>query len=88
MKCPDCGKEVSDAAPSCPGCGRPISQQSSVATARKGAQRARWRRDLGNALFLGGVMAGPLLGSWQSSWWLGGGIVGGALIAGLLIQYL
>lgn len=23
-KCPDCGRDVSDAAPACPGCGRPI----------------------------------------------------------------
>ena len=25
MKCPDCGKDVSSAAPSCPACGRPIA---------------------------------------------------------------
>jgi uncharacterized membrane protein YvbJ len=25
IPCPDCGKEVSDSAPSCPGCGRPIA---------------------------------------------------------------
>ncbi|HEV8238074.1 MAG TPA: zinc-ribbon domain-containing protein [Thermoanaerobaculia bacterium] len=25
MKCPDCGREVSDQAPSCPSCGRPIN---------------------------------------------------------------
>ena len=25
IKCPDCGKDVSDVAPSCPSCGRPIS---------------------------------------------------------------
>jgi hypothetical protein len=24
MRCPDCGREVSDAAPACPGCGRPM----------------------------------------------------------------
>lgn len=25
IKCPDCGKEVSDKAPACPNCGRPIA---------------------------------------------------------------
>lgn len=25
IKCPDCGKEVSDKAPVCPNCGRPIA---------------------------------------------------------------
>src|SRR5687767_3057807 len=30
IKCPDCGKSVSDAAPSCIGCGRPM-QQNKVA---------------------------------------------------------
>lgn len=28
IKCPDCGKEVSDIAPSCPNCGRPINLQN------------------------------------------------------------
>src|SRR5579859_7153258 len=26
IKCPDCGRDVSDLAPSCPNCGRPIAQ--------------------------------------------------------------
>lgn len=26
IKCPDCGREVSDQAPTCPGCGRPIAR--------------------------------------------------------------
>lgn len=25
IKCPDCGKEISDKAPVCPNCGRPIA---------------------------------------------------------------
>lgn len=29
LKCPECGKEVSDAASSCPHCGRPIRDQKS-----------------------------------------------------------
>lgn len=26
IRCPDCGREVSDAAPACPQCGRPSAQ--------------------------------------------------------------
>lgn len=28
VKCPDCGREVSDVAPTCPGCGRPLRMQA------------------------------------------------------------
>jgi hypothetical protein len=28
VKCPDCGREVSDAAPACVGCGRPLADES------------------------------------------------------------
>jgi hypothetical protein len=31
IKCPDCGREVSDAAPACPGCGRPAAGGSQAA---------------------------------------------------------
>ena len=27
VKCPDCGREVSEKAPACPHCGRPIASQ-------------------------------------------------------------
>ncbi len=33
VKCPDCGKEVSDAAPACPGCGRPMAAGPAAAAA-------------------------------------------------------
>lgn len=29
INCPDCGKEVSDQAPTCPNCGRPIKKEVS-----------------------------------------------------------
>ena len=32
IRCPDCNREVSDAAPSCPGCGRPIAKAHAPAT--------------------------------------------------------
>ncbi len=28
IQCPDCGRDVSDSAPSCPGCGKPIANSS------------------------------------------------------------
>ena len=31
IKCPECGKEISDKAPSCPGCGCPVSAAASTA---------------------------------------------------------
>ncbi len=34
VTCPDCGREVSDAAPTCPGCGRPV-QAAAAATVRR-----------------------------------------------------
>ena len=34
IKCPDCGKAVSDAAPACPDCARPMAQ-ASAATAQR-----------------------------------------------------
>lgn len=31
VRCPDCNREVSEAAPVCPGCGRPIAQTQQFA---------------------------------------------------------
>jgi hypothetical protein len=33
VKCPDCGRDVSDVAPACPGCGRPVSAPAPLAPA-------------------------------------------------------
>ena len=30
IQCPDCGRGVSDAAPTCPGCGRPLAAAAPV----------------------------------------------------------
>lgn len=35
VKCPDCGKDVSEIAPSCPNCGRPISRASEATEVKK-----------------------------------------------------
>ncbi len=54
IKCPDCGVEVSDAAPSCIKCGRPLSR-----TAPRPKRRVPWIALVGLAiavvLFLGNV---------------------------------
>jgi len=33
LKCPDCGREVSDKAAACPGCGCPVDAESSIKSA-------------------------------------------------------
>jgi hypothetical protein len=33
--CPDCGRQVSDAAPACPGCGRPMQSQPAPTAVRQ-----------------------------------------------------
>lgn len=38
IKCPECGKQVSDKANACPGCGCPISSTSSVSNTSNYAQ--------------------------------------------------
>jgi hypothetical protein len=55
VTCPDCGRQVSDAAPSCPGCGRPMVAAASrpVTTATK---EATWGEVLG--FIAGAVGAG------------------------------
>lgn len=35
IKCPECGRDVSDLAPQCPGCGRPLSRNVPEKTAKK-----------------------------------------------------
>jgi hypothetical protein len=39
IKCPECGREVSDAAASCPGCGYPIAQQPTLQPILQPAQK-------------------------------------------------
>ena len=39
VKCPECGREVSDAAASCPGCGHPIAQQPTLQPILQPAQK-------------------------------------------------
>jgi hypothetical protein len=41
INCPDCGTEVSDAAPACPKCGRPIALAAQPVHARDRSERSR-----------------------------------------------
>jgi len=41
IKCPDCGADVSDAAPVCPKCGRPIARQADEPDAPSAAPRSK-----------------------------------------------
>ena len=49
VKCPDCGRDVSQRAPTCPGCGAPIANAPSAAPAYQAVQAIeetgkRWKR--------------------------------------------
>ena len=60
IKCPECGREISEKAPTCPGCGAPVAAGSTtpispathVAVTRRGG---KWEA-AGFVLVLGGVM--------------------------------
>lgn len=43
VKCPDCGKDISDAAPACPNCGRPQAVQVSPQPAAPEASKKKTR---------------------------------------------
>jgi uncharacterized membrane protein YvbJ len=55
ISCPDCGRQVSDSAPTCPQCGKPIALASSqtVRTKRKGGAYEA----LGFVLIVAGIIA-------------------------------
>ena len=55
LACPDCARQMSDAAPACPGCGRPNSAVSSSAPLTlEGSGAGPVLRILGALLLLGG----------------------------------
>lgn len=63
IRCPDCQKDVSDAAPACPGCGRPVADQG--AATRQNPQ-VRTLKVTG-ALLLFGCVPACVAGSAQPS---------------------
>lgn len=56
IKCPDCGREVSDAAPTCPGCGRPMNASSTVGTSARPAVIERTSKSYKGAMLVGALM--------------------------------
>lgn len=52
IACPDCGRAVSDQAPSCPGCGRPILAKASPVVVKGGQGIFMKTLDLGCLIVL------------------------------------
>jgi len=58
IECPDCGKKLSDAAPSCPECGRPMNQiaeKGGVQTVEQTAKKFKSMQLGGMGLFVVGL---------------------------------
>ena len=77
-KCPDCGQDVSDQAPSCIHCGRPFAQDlvekpsaGSSEAHKAGRQRSKLRNDLGNAIGLVSVAVSVFIGAAAGSFMVG-----------------
>lgn len=94
IKCPDCGKDVSDQATTCINCGRPLAanpnpgMSSGAAQAVKdGSQRSKLRYDLGSGIGLLGAILGVIIGAVSGSFAVG--IITAFVIVGigLLIAY-
>lgn len=83
IKCPDCGKEISDTAPACIGCGRVMASPPSVKTAAetKTIERKGGKYELIGTLLILGSMLGCMGGiaTDAGSGWIGTGIVGFAV---------
>ena len=68
VKCPDCGKDVSAAAPSCPNCGRPL--RAAQVTIQKTAKTYKAQSVIAFVLFIVGVIMlfkiveDPAIGMW------------------------
>ena len=83
ISCPDCGKQISDTAPSCIGCGKVMSQSAAVhsgVVARKGG-----KYELIGTLIILTSMLGCTTGmvTTSNSGWLGFGAIG--FIVGIVI---
>lgn len=59
IPCPECGRKISDAAPSCPQCGHPMKKESldsPLTAVRSGLETSYWR--LGAFLVVSGILSG------------------------------
>ena len=50
MQCPDCGKQISEAAPACPHCGRPRDQDGTPVTTQLTAKSLKAAQAIGAIL--------------------------------------
>lgn len=57
IQCPDCGRQVSDGAPSCPGCGRPIATQGPQVALTTQGKTGKFLDPLSNARSCLGCLA-------------------------------
>lgn len=79
IECPDCGAQVSDAAPACPHCGRPNQPVESL-------KRDRIRHEAGAAI--GGLAVAIGVVAWFFGFGgVGAGIAGGGLAVAGAIAY-
>lgn len=90
IKCPDCGREVSDRADKCPSCARSLNQDipASSETVKSGTQRASASYDIGGggvyfAGFIGALVIGYMAG-WS---WVVLVLAIPALSAGVYLQF-
>ena len=89
IKCPDCGREVSDRADKCPSCACPLNQDipASSETVKSGTQRASASYDIGGGLGFAGFVLAVVIGFMTGSFWVGMVLAVAALSAGAYMQF-
>ncbi len=89
IKCPDCGREVSDRADKCPSCACPLNQDipASSETVKSGTQRATASYDIGGGVGFAGFILAVVGGFMTGSFWVGLVLAIAALSAGAYLQF-
>ena len=92
ITCPDCGKEISDAAPTCPGCGRPmIAAPTTVTTESTSKSLKAWNCICTLAFLVGaGIWVLGMTCAHDFAWaqWLGAPIGAAGLIGYVVNNFL
>ena len=83
IKCPDCGKDISDAAPTCIGCGRQMKATESVAVEK--TERTGGRYEMIGFLIILASMGSCSVGAASST---GGGGWVGLSVAGFIVGFI
>ena len=89
IKCPDCGREVSDRDDKCPSCACPLNQDipASSETVKSGTQRASASYDIGGAVGFAGFILAVIIGFMTGSFVVGIVLAIAALSAGVYVQF-